>query len=95
MQYLHVKPSIAQSINRYFQGYRANHDYLTAAVQRQEPTEEDARKRTDVLYQVNQLVKGGLRGWHGMHVAPYGSFVSGLYTSTGDLDISIEGNRIL
>lgn len=70
-------------------------NHLPAAVQREEPTEEDARKRQVVLQQVNQLVTEGLRGWHGMHVAPYGSFVSGLYTSTGDLDISIEGNRIL
>lgn len=64
-------------------------------MQRQEPTEEDACKRVAVLQQVSKLVTEGLRGWHGMHVAPYGSFVSGLYTSTGDLDISIEGNRIL
>lgn len=67
----------------------------TISVQSQEPTEEDARKRNLVLQQVNKLVTDGLRGWHGMHVAPYGSFVSGLYTSTGDLDISIEGTRIL
>ena len=67
----------------------------TDSVQSQEPNEEDARKRNLVLQQVNKLVTEGLRGWHGMHVVPYGSFVSGLYTSTGDLDISIEGNRIL
>ena len=59
------------------------------------PTEEDAQMRNLVLQQINKLVTEGLRGWHGMHVAPYGSFVSGLYTSTGDLDISIEGTRIL
>ena len=68
---------------------------FTVSVQSQEPNEEDACKRNLVLQQVNKLVTDGLRGWHGMHVAPYGSFVSGLYTSTGDLDISIEGIRIL
>lgn len=65
------------------------------AMQSQQPTEADAQKRNLVLQQMNRLVTEGLRGWHGMHVAPYGSFVSGLYTSTGDLDISIEGTRKL
>ena len=64
-------------------------------LQSQEPNEEDEQKRTRVLADINKLVTEGLCGWHGMHVAPYGSFVSGLYTSTGDLDISIEGSRTL
>ena len=62
-------------------------------MQKQQPAESDAAVRQRVLKEVNALVQPGLLGYHGMHVAPYGSFVSGLYTSTGDLDISIEGFR--
>ena len=63
-------------------------------VQKQQPAESDEAVRQRVLKEVNALVQPGLLGYRGMHVAPYGSFVSGLYTSTGDLDISIEGFRI-
>jgi len=63
-------------------------------LQSQEPSAADRQIRERVLREVNALVQPGLNGYHGMHVAPYGSFVSGLYTSTGDLDISIEGVRI-
>lgn len=62
-------------------------------MQRQEPSQEDEDKRTTVLAQVNRLVQAGLAGFSGMHVKPYGSFVSGLYTSSGDVDISVEGIR--
>lgn len=60
-------------------------------LQAQEPTDTDAEKRRRVLAEVGDLVETGLRNWTGMHVKPYGSFVSGLYTSSGDLDISVEG----
>ncbi|KAL0048376.1 hypothetical protein WJX82_001914 [Trebouxia sp. C0006] len=66
---------------------------LHAAVQKQQPSEADEAVRRRVLQDMNALVQPGLLGYTGMHVAPYGSFVSGLYTSTGDLDISIEGFR--
>ncbi|DBA89170.1 hypothetical protein WJX77_005588 [Trebouxia sp. C0004] len=66
---------------------------LHAAVQKQQPSEADEAVRRRVLQDVNALVQPGLLGYTGMHVAPYGSFVSGLYTSTGDLDIAIEGFR--
>lgn len=62
-------------------------------LQIQEPSEEDAAKRETLLAQVNSLVEAGLAGFSGMHVKPYGSFVSGLYTSNGDVDISVEGIR--
>ncbi len=62
-------------------------------VQKQQPSEADEAVRRRVLQDMNALVQPGLLGYTGMHVAPYGSFVSGLYTSTGDLDISIEGFR--
>lgn len=60
-----------------------------------QPTPADNAIRERVLADVNNLVKQGLAGYHGMHVAPYGSFVSGLYTRNGDLDISIEGFRCM
>ncbi|KAA6421869.1 MAG: hypothetical protein FRX49_08188 [Trebouxia sp. A1-2] len=66
---------------------------LHAAVQKQQPSEADEAVRQRVLQDMNALVQPGLLGYTGMHVAPYGSFVSGLYTSGGDLDISIEGFR--
>ena len=64
-----------------------------AFLQDQEPSEQDAGKRQILLANVNTLVEAGLAGFSGMHVKPYGSFVSGLYTSQGDVDISVEGAR--
>lgn len=41
--------------------------------------------------QLGGIVAAGLDGHTGLRVEPYGSFVSGLYSPSGDLDISIEG----
>ena len=46
-----------------------------------------------MLNRFSDLVRGGLGSWYGPHlrVEPYGSFVSGLFSPGGDLDISLEG----
>ena len=68
---------------------------ISHALQSLQPSLADDAIRHRVLQDVNSLVELGLAGYHGMHVAPYGSFVSGLYTSNGDIDISIEGVRTM
>ena len=55
------------------------------------PTAADKAVREQVLQRMNEVVAGGLAGYSNLHVEPYGSFVSGLYTPGGDLDIAIEG----
>ena len=47
--------------------------------------------RQEVIQRVDHIVRSGLKGYTGMHVEHYGSFTSGLFTPTGDLDIAIEG----
>ena len=66
---------------------------MQSVLQKLQPTPADDAIRQRVLQDVNNLVEMGLAGYYGLHVAPYGSFVSGLYTRNGDLDISIEGVR--
>ena len=48
--------------------------------------------RDDVLRRMNEVVGRGLAGFMDLHVEPYGSFVSRLYTPGGDLDIAVEGD---
>ena len=45
-----------------------------------------------ILQRIGGLVKSGLGEYEDLYVEPYGSFVSGLYTPSGDLDISIQGS---
>ncbi len=61
-------------------------------MQEQTPSPEDAEKRRQILERLGAIVAAGLDGHIGLRVEPYGSFVSGLYCPTGDLDISIEGH---
>jgi len=44
-----------------------------------------------VIKRIDEVVKGGLLQFKGMHVQHYGSYTSGLFTPSGDLDIAIEG----
>ena len=60
-------------------------------VQEQTPSPADWSVRNDVLRRVNALVARGLAGMTDLHVEPYGSFVSNLFTPGGDLDIAVEG----
>ena len=62
--------------------------------QEQTPKEQDRAVRQQVLDSVNQVVGKGLAGFTDLHVEPYGSFVSGLYTPGGDLDIAIENSVV-
>lgn len=55
------------------------------------PDEQDKQKRQNLARFVDKLVKSGLNYHEGMFVLPYGSFVSDLYTPTGDVDLAIEG----
>ena len=64
-----------------------------SSVQAQTPSEEHWEVRQGVLKRVDSLVRAGLAGYKGMWAEAYGSFVSGLFTPTGDLDIAIEGLR--
>ncbi|KAK9824184.1 hypothetical protein WJX72_008402 [[Myrmecia] bisecta] len=66
---------------------------LNAVVKANTPSPADQLKREELLQRTCALVEEGLGDWVGMHVEPYGSFVSGLYTPSGDVDIAIEGHR--
>lgn len=61
-------------------------------MQVQTPNEADKRKREEVADRINRLVVSGLNYNQGMYIQPYGSFVSDLYTPTGDMDLAIEGS---
>ena len=59
--------------------------------QKQTPTASDAEKRHDILQAIDEIVQTGLPEHPGLCIKPYGSYVSGLYCPSGDLDLSIEG----
>ena len=59
--------------------------------QEQTPSAEDAARRRDVVARIDALVRSGLDAHRHLFIAAYGSFLSGLYAPTGDLDLSIEG----
>ena len=63
-------------------------------LQEQTPTQEDAQNRREILQQLDDIVKTGLPDYPGLCIQPYGSYVSGLYCPSGDLDLSIEGTPI-
>ncbi|KAK9832586.1 hypothetical protein WJX81_001551 [Elliptochloris bilobata] len=64
---------------------------LVRLVEAQTPCEADERRRADVMARVGAVVAEGLQDGAELHVQPYGSFVSKLYTPNGDLDIALEG----
>ncbi len=43
------------------------------------------------MARIGDVVAEGLQDGAELHVLPYGSFVSKLYTPNGDLDIALEG----
>ena len=64
---------------------------LRCLVRHASPTFSQRRAREGVIDRLSTLAKSGIRFCHGLFIEPYGSFVSGLYTPNGDLDLSIEG----
>ena len=60
-------------------------------LQEQTPDTEDADKRREIIQAVDDIVQDGLPDYPGLCIRPYGSYVSGLYSPSGDLDLSIEG----
>lgn len=44
-----------------------------------------------MMARIGAVVAEGLQDGAELHVLPYGSFVSKLYTPNGDLDIALEG----
>ena len=55
------------------------------------PSAEDHARRQVVVQQVSDTVRLGLEGTSNLHISTYGSFLSGLYSPSGDLDLSIDG----
>ena len=55
------------------------------------PTSADLEHRLAAMGRLKTLAQSGIRFCVGLDLEPYGSFVSGLYTPEGDLDLSIEG----
>ncbi len=64
---------------------------LGTPAQAQTPCEADEQRRAGVMERIGAVVAEGLQDGAELHVQPYGSFVSGLYTPSGDLDIALEG----
>lgn len=64
---------------------------MRSCMQEQIPGERDETMRMDIIERINSVVAKGLCGYTDLRVEPYGSFVSGLCTPGGDLDIAIEG----
>ena len=63
-------------------------------LQEQTPTVEDAQNRREILQQLDDIVQTGLTDYPGLCIQPYGSYVSGLYCPSGDLDLSIEDTPV-
>lgn len=55
------------------------------------PQQTDHNDRIQIIGRLLPLVKSGLGKFKGFEVEPFGSFVSGLHTQHGDLDITIIG----
>ena len=64
------------------------------AVQRLQPQLGHYRARDEVLARLDRLLReaGGLWEVSRLHVEPYGSYLSGLFSLESDLDIAIEGD---
>ena len=63
----------------------------TCMLQEQTPDARDAQKRSEILQAIDEIVQTGLPDYPGLCIKPYGSYVSGLYCPSGDLDLSVEG----
>ena len=63
-------------------------------VQRLQPQPGHYRARDEVLGRLGKLLReaGGLWEVSRLHVEPYGSYLSGLFSLESDLDIAIEGD---
>lgn len=57
------------------------------------PRREDYDARVAVLEEVQQVLERGGLGVEQLRVEPYGSFVSGFYNASSDLDIALTGYR--
>lgn len=66
-------------------------ELLRALVVLATPSEEDYNYRLDIISRYQRLVESGVGFACGFDLLPFGSFVSGLFTKHGDLDLSIEG----
>lgn len=75
-------------MSRIFKIYYGSYQYR---LQKETPEDKDYRIRNDLIRRLNDAVKSGLLSFKGLHVEHYGSFTSGLFTPTGDLDIAVEG----
>lgn len=67
------------------------HTNFQGLLQAETPQDQHYAIREEVIWRVDQLVRSGLLAFKGMHVEHYGSFTSGLFNPSGDLDIAIEG----
>ena len=71
---------------------------LRCLVRAATPTTADVRAREDVMMRLSGLVRSTVNNkfsGKSLEIQPYGSFLSGLYTPEGDLDLSIEGTALL
>ena len=64
---------------------------VPTVVQGQQPTQQDRARRVNALELLGRVVEGGLAYEPNLKARPYGSFVSDVYSPTGDLDVSVEG----
>jgi DNA polymerase sigma len=55
------------------------------------PSHRELQMRLQAMGRLKELAQSGIHFCVGLDLEPYGSFVSGLYTPYGDLDLSIEG----
>ncbi len=58
------------------------------------PTRRDMEVRLAVIHRLRTLARSGINFCTGLDLSGFGSFVSGLYTPNGDLDLSIEGTAL-
>jgi hypothetical protein len=76
------RPEACTMLETYLRG-------LTLALR---PIPQDHQLRMNVLMRLNRLARTGINFAKGLELHAFGSFVSGLYTPKGDLDLSIEGS---
>lgn len=65
---------------------------LRTIAQQCTPTGREVQLRLQAMARLKELAQSGIHFCVGLDLEPYGSFVSGLYTPSGDLDLSIEGH---
>jgi hypothetical protein len=58
------------------------------------PGAADIRLREQRISVYRSLAQSGIQFCRGLDLEPYGSFVSGLFTPHGDIDLSIEGSAV-